>query len=67
MVNAGMSPLEALCSTTVVPAEYWGLNDRGVIEPGSRADLVLVESDPTQDISATKNIMGVWIKGEQVK
>lgn len=67
MVAAGMSPLEALRSATVVPAEYWGLNDRGLIEPGRRADLVLVEGNPTQDISATKNIMGVWINGEQVR
>ncbi|WP_428897708.1 amidohydrolase family protein [Parelusimicrobium proximum] len=50
-----------------IPAEYFGLYDRGVIEARRRADLVLIDGDPTRDISATKNISAVWIKGQRVR
>lgn len=66
MVEAGMTPVEALRSATVVAAKYFGLDDRGEIAPGLRADLLLVDGDPTTDISATGNIKAVWIGGEQV-
>lgn len=42
LVDAGMTPLEALRAATVEPARYFGLLDRGVIEPGRLADLILV-------------------------
>lgn len=67
LVDAGLTPIEALRSATVLPAAYFGFSDRGVIKPGYRADMVLVKGDPTTDISATQNIMGVWIKGVRVK
>ena len=66
LVEAGLTPVEALRSATVVPAEYFGLTDRGVIEPGRRADLLLIEGDPTQDIAATRAIRSVWVAGVQV-
>lgn len=65
MVEAGLTPVEALQSATTIPARYFGLKDRGAIKPGLRADLVLVDGDPTQDISATKNITAVWVNGVQ--
>lgn len=67
LVEAGLTPVEALRSATVVPAAYFGFTDRGVIEPGRRADLLLVEGDPTQDITATRAIRGVWVAGVQVR
>ncbi len=67
LVEAGLTPVEALRSATVVPAEYFGFTDRGVIEPGRRADLLLVEGDPTQDIAATRAIRGVWAAGVRVR
>lgn len=67
MVQAGFDPVEALRSATVIPALYFGFGDRGVIEPGRRADLLLVEGDPTKDIGTTRNILGVWIKGERIR
>ena len=48
LVEAGLTPVEALRSATVVPAEIFGFTDRGVIEAGRRADLLLIEGDPTQ-------------------
>jgi imidazolonepropionase-like amidohydrolase len=67
MVEAGLSPLEALRSATVLPVEYFGFTDRGVIEAGRRADLLLVDGDPTQDIAATRAIRSVWVAGVQVR
>ena len=67
MVNAGLSPVEALRSVTVTPVEYFDLKDFGAMVPGRCADFVLVEGDPTQDISATQNIKAVWIGGIRVK
>jgi len=67
MVDAGLAPAEALRGATSLAADTFGLTDRGVIAPGRRADLVLVDGDPTQDISATRNIRGVWIGGCRVK
>ncbi|HEX2927746.1 MAG TPA: amidohydrolase family protein [Ruminiclostridium sp.] len=66
MVDAGLTPVEALQSATSKPAEYFGLKDRGVIAVGRRADLLLVEGDPTTDIRAIRNINGVWIGGKAV-
>ena len=63
VVKAGLSPLKALTDATSVPAKIFSLNDRGRIEPGLRADLVLVRSDPTVDIGATKNIVAIWKQG----
>ncbi len=67
LVEAGLTPVEALRSATVVPAAYFGFTDRGVIEAGRRADLLLIEGDPTQDIAATRAIRGVWVAGVQVR
>jgi imidazolonepropionase-like amidohydrolase len=66
LVDAGLTPAEALQGATRLAASIFGMADRGVIAPGRRADLVLVDGDPTRDISATRNIRGVWIGGSRV-
>jgi imidazolonepropionase-like amidohydrolase len=60
LVKAGFSPADALAAATSVPAAAFHLNDRGRIAPGLRADLLLVRGDPTQEITATRNIVAVW-------
>jgi imidazolonepropionase-like amidohydrolase len=40
--------------------------DRGFVRPGFRADLVLVDGDPTSDIRATRDIVAVWKRGRPV-
>jgi imidazolonepropionase-like amidohydrolase len=63
LVRAGLSPVEALRAATSAPADAFGLEGRGRIAAGKRADLVLVEGDPAEDIRATRRIVGVWKGG----
>jgi imidazolonepropionase-like amidohydrolase len=62
-VEAGLTPVQALAAATSTPARVFGLADRGQIAPGRRADLVLVDGDPSSDITATRRIAGVWRGG----
>lgn len=66
LVDAGLSPMEALVAATSAPAETFRLNDRGRILSGRLADLLLVEGDPTKSITATRNIAGIWKGGREV-
>ena len=63
LVQAGLTPVEALAAATSVPARVYRLADRGRIASGLRADLVLVNGDPSTDITATRAIEGVWKQG----
>ena len=63
LADAGLSPVDALRSATIVAAQFFGLSDRGVIAPGKRADLVLIDGDPLQDTSAVSKIAAVWCAG----
>ncbi len=63
LVDAGVSTVDALRAATAQPARYFSLADRGVIEPGRRADLVLIDGDPVHDIRATRSITGIWCGG----
>lgn len=64
LVAAGLSPVEALAAATSGAASAYRLSDRGRIAVGLRADLVLVEGDPSRDIRATRRIRGVWVAGQ---
>jgi len=66
LVAAGLSPLEALTAATSASASAFRLSDRGRIAVGLRADLVLVEGDPTRDIRATRRIAGIWLLGKVI-
>jgi imidazolonepropionase-like amidohydrolase len=63
LVEAGMPPARALAAATSTPARCFGLHDRGRIASGLRADLLLVRGDPTADITAARDIVGVWKGG----
>lgn len=65
LVRAGLSPLEALESATVRPADFFSLQEQmGTIDVGKRADLVLLNANPLDDISNTRNIAAVVTKGK---
>ena len=63
LVKAGLTAAQALSAATSIPASTFHLTDRGRISPGLRADLVLVNGDPTADITATRDIVDVWKAG----
>jgi cytosine/adenosine deaminase-related metal-dependent hydrolase len=65
LVRAGLSPLEALKSATLRPAEFFSLEDEmGTIDIGKRADLVLLDADPLNDIANTRAVSIVVTKGQ---
>jgi len=65
LVRAGLSPLEAIGAATVRPAEYFSLQDEmGSIDVGRKADMVLLDADPLDDIANTKQIFAVVSKGK---
>lgn len=65
LVQAGLTPAEALRAATLRPAEFLGLAaEHGTVEPGRRADLVLLNADPLADIAAVRQIRAVIFRGE---
>lgn len=66
LVEAGLTPVEALRAATSTPARRFGLDDRGRIAVGLRADLLLVDGDPTTTISDTLNTHAVWRRGARL-
>jgi imidazolonepropionase-like amidohydrolase len=67
MTQAGLTPTQALRAATRGSAELLGLKSQGAIAPGMVADLVVLDSDPTQDIRNTRDIHAVWRRGVQVR
>ncbi len=65
MRRAGMPAADVLISATSGNARIFKLSDRGSVRPGLLADLVAVEGDPTQDLSAVRKVRLV-IKGGKV-
>lgn len=64
LVDAGLTPLEALQSGTLNVARFLGETDRGRVAPGMVADLILLEGNPLQAIENTTRISGVLHGGE---
>jgi imidazolonepropionase-like amidohydrolase len=63
LVQAGVSPVEAIRGATSLAANKFRLYDRGSIQAGLRADLVLLSADPTVDIGNSLAIEKVWVNG----
>jgi hypothetical protein len=63
LVSAGLTPYQALRASTTNPYEFLGeLEDAGTVEVGKRANLVLLEANPLENISNTQKIAGVMIQ-----
>jgi imidazolonepropionase-like amidohydrolase len=56
LVEAGMSPLDAIRSATLAAADLLGVADRGALEPGLLADVVAVPGDPLADVHALEHV-----------
>ena len=63
MVGAGLTPLEALQSGTLNVAAFFGNQNHGSVKPGYIADLVLLQTNPLDNITATTQILGVMRGG----
>jgi imidazolonepropionase-like amidohydrolase len=67
LVAVGLSPYEALRTSTTAPFEYLGESDRaGTIEVGKRTDLILVDENPLEDVGAASKIAGVLVRGRWI-
>lgn len=65
--SLGMSPLQAIQAATVEPARYFGIADSiGTVEPGKRADLLILTADPLADIHNTRRIETVILRGRVI-
>jgi imidazolonepropionase-like amidohydrolase len=67
MVEAGLTPEQALRSATGVAADCMGLPEVGTLEPGRWADFLVLRGDPLQRIEATRNLERVYIGGNLVR
>jgi imidazolonepropionase-like amidohydrolase len=63
-VKAGMTPLQALQTATINPAKVMNHNRIGIIEKGKLASLVLLNSNPLEDINAVRDIESVILRGK---
>lgn len=67
LVRSGLTPVEAITAATSGAAASLRLDDRGVLAPGARADLLLLDADPTVDVANSRGIAQAWIAGRRVR
>jgi imidazolonepropionase-like amidohydrolase len=67
MVGAGLSPMDAIVAATRTSAALLKATDRGTLEPGKRADLVVLAADPTVDIRNTRQLVTIWHNGKEIE
>jgi imidazolonepropionase-like amidohydrolase len=67
LVDVGLTPYEALRTSTTIPYEYLGESDRaGTVAVGKRSDLLLVDANPLDDVSGASKIAGVMMRGRWI-
>jgi len=66
MVRAGMTPAQVLVAATRNTAEFMGLTDMGTVAAGKSADFIVLEGNPLDDITNTRRIRDVYLRGERV-
>jgi imidazolonepropionase-like amidohydrolase len=66
MVEAGMTPSQVIVAATSRAAEFMGLTDRGMLAPGKRADLLVLDANPLDDIRNTRRIAKLYLAGAEV-
>ena len=67
LVDAGLTPYQALATGTVNPARFFGLSASvGAVQTGLEADLILLDDNPLDNIEATRRIHGVMLRGEWI-
>lgn len=67
LVDVGLTPFEALQTSTTHPFEYLGESEKaGTIAVGKQGDLVLVDGNPLEDVAAAAKISGVLVRGRWI-
>jgi imidazolonepropionase-like amidohydrolase len=67
MVQAGLTPLQAITVATKNGAQLLRISDQyGTLEPGKKANFIVLTKDPSQEITNTKTIRAVWKNGVKV-
>jgi imidazolonepropionase-like amidohydrolase len=66
MVAAGMTPAQVLVASTKNAADMIGIKDAGTIENGKSADFVVLDANPLTDITNTRRISSVYLRGTAV-
>ena len=67
MVVSGMSAMEAIVASTSSSAEFLGMEDTGTIAVGRSADFIVLDANPLEDITNTRQIRDVYLRGERVE
>ena len=67
LVNAGLTPLDAITTATRYGAEVLAADSLGMLTPGKVADLVVLNRNPAEDITATRDIAWVMVRGRQIR
>jgi imidazolonepropionase-like amidohydrolase len=66
MVAAGMTPAQVIMASTRNAAEFLHIPDAGTLEPGKSADFIVLDANPMDDITNTRRIAAVYLRGVQV-
>ena len=66
MVAAGMTPAQVIIAATRNGAQFLRMNDSGTIEVGKSADLLVLDANPIDDITNTRKISAVYLRGVAV-
>ncbi len=68
MVDAGMTPIDAIRSATITAADLLGISGQaGTVAPGSWADLIAVDGDPLADVAALTKVSFVMKEGRVIR
>jgi imidazolonepropionase-like amidohydrolase len=66
LVAAGMTPAQVIVAATRTTAEILGLDDLGMVATGKSADFVVLDANPLDDITNTRRISSVYLRGKEV-
>jgi imidazolonepropionase-like amidohydrolase len=68
MVEAGLTPLQAIVAVTGTSAKIMGAKERfGTVQPGRQADFLVLDANPLEDLHNTEKSFAVWQAGKTVR